>query len=435
MDNENLVEIVLADFELLFPLSVAIEYLVDEVMDDNVEQDFIESGLNLVEVISENHTDIEDLTSNLLSSIENKSDDLKQNYLLWETTVLNDLFEALFDLINDNYDFKDTQIRTIIEFIIGARYNNVKIFTDLFELLTSKGHKIPMETFGIGMYILERYGYIKSNHQLHPKYFYSKPDDTQHEFHECTVCSTQGNPYLTVYSFEHKNFNNPHLPFKLWMKCDCCGSCYSRYTTSEFYNKYVQHNIITPENLNKSLSIEEPNPETLHHWGQILNKLSNINNSKKLLTVGDTDLNSVALEFGFDIDILEPSIEQATIISNTLQIPVHNCNLVDFDTDDKYSIIILKDIIEKSFAPIYILNKAAQLLEDDGVLWLTTPNFESGYTRLLKEKSSIWSDPENISLFSKNSLEKLLQNNGLKVIEYNVSKTKNGYMELLIQKI
>ena len=92
------------------------------------------------------------------------------------------------------------------------------------------------------------------------------------------------------------------------------------------------------------------------------------------------------------------------------------------------------DVIEHVTDPEAALKNAYRLLDDDGVLWLSTPNFESSFTRMKKFTDAMWLEPSHISYFNYNGLEALLEKCGFTVREYAVSNRYNGSMELIITK-
>ena len=65
-------------------------------------------------------------------------------------------------------------------------------------------------------------------------------------------------------------------------------------------------------------------------------------------------------------------------------IPIRNVDFLNFKSDKTFPIIIMGDVIEHVTDPEAALRNAYKLLDDDGVLWLSTPNFESSFTKLKK---------------------------------------------------
>ncbi len=89
------------------------------------------------------------------------------------------------------------------------------------------------------------------------------------------------------------------------------------------------------------------------------------------------------------------------------------------------------DIIEHVTNPKATLKKAHSLLKETGVLWLSTSNYNSSFTRMMKLKDAMWKEPEHISYFSFHGLQALANEVGFVVKEYQVSNRYNGFMELI----
>ena len=93
------------------------------------------------------------------------------------------------------------------------------------------------------------------------------------------------------------------------------------------------------------------------------------------------------------------------------------------------------DVIEHVKDPTKALQKAAEMLNDDGILWISTPNYESSFSRLKKFTDAMWCEKNHITYFSYITFSALLENCGFEILEYNVSERYNGSMELFVRKI
>lgn len=75
------------------------------------------------------------------------------------------------------------------------------------------------------------------------------------------------------------------------------------------------------------------------------------------------------------VDISESSLKQTKqIIGNENEkIAFINDDIFNFETSNKYDLIILGEVLEHLDHPVEILKKLTNLLADNGILWLTTP--------------------------------------------------------------
>lgn len=258
----------------------------------------------------------------------------------------------------------------------------------------------------------------------------------QFYFENCPVCQSEdGEPYFNAFSYLMANFSAPFLPAKLWVKCNNCNNLYTYAFPKEYINTSDEVKVIKPE-LGKENEISE-HTSYLYVWSEILNKISNYTSGKNILEVGigNGEFIAVALEIGYNIESIEILKDVCQKISNILNVDIHCCDFLKFKTDKKYSIITMGDVIEHVTDPTEALNKVYYMLEDDGVLWISTPNYESSFSRLRKFTDAMWNEPTHITYFNYTTFAQLLNNCGFEIIEYLTSNRWNGSMELMVRKI
>ena len=75
------------------------------------------------------------------------------------------------------------------------------------------------------------------------------------------------------------------------------------------------------------------------------------------------------------VDISDGSLEmtKAIIGDGGGKIAYFNRDIFNYESDTKYDLIILGEVLEHLDEPLLILNKLSSLLSDSGYLWLTTP--------------------------------------------------------------
>lgn len=436
MNDKDLLSLIINEMKMTVSAHDAIYYITNEFIDSKLVEEFIENSITLIKLISLNHSNIEKEELELLQGLESSATNVSLLFKKWLVVVNNDLFEAIFSLIRNSYDFSADEMKSIIEYILLIRYNDVIKFQRLFGFLTSAGHLLPMETFGIGMYMLEIYGFLKTNSKLHPNYKYDPKTDIQHEFRECTICGcNQTTPQITVYSFVSQNFSKPEMPFKLYLRCENCGNCFSKYSSSQRFKRNVENKFIIP--INEKVSLQSFDMRKLSYVSEVLSKVKKLNCNKEFLNigVGKGEILATALEYGYNVEAVEILEDKAQKVADILQIPINNCEFIEFETDKQYSTIFIEYFLEFEFNIDKIFRKIHHLLEDDGVLWISTPNYNSAFSRLTRERCELWKNPLNLTLFDKCGLEKILQQHGFKAVDYNISRSNNGYMEMLVQKV
>lgn len=121
--------------------------------------------------------------------------------------------------------------------------------------------------------------------------------------------------------------------------------------------------------------------------------------------------------------------------ADLLDLPVICGDFLHLEEDHQVDVITMGDVLEHLQRPMEGLKKAHALLKDNGILWLSTPNFESSFSKMFKAFDPMWCEPYHISYFSRKGLMALLEQAGFELLEYTVSNRYNGSMELLLRKM
>jgi 2-polyprenyl-3-methyl-5-hydroxy-6-metoxy-1,4-benzoquinol methylase len=218
-------------------------------------------------------------------------------------------------------------------------------------------------------------------------------------------------------------------PVRLWMQCDSCGQIYA-YNFSKSALKQFEDENAEPR------MMMQPKVQILPVYGDIFNNIQFYTKGRKLLEVGagGGELIAAALEFGYDVTAVEIMKPQAGWLSDLFGIEVIGNDFQKYDFQDKYDVITMGDVIEHVCEPVDAIRKAYDLLNDEGVIWISTPNFKSGFSRVMQFEDPMWNEPWHISYFSRDGLEKILHENGFKVMDYKISKRYNGSMEIIAAK-
>lgn len=294
---------------------------------------------------------------------------------------------------------------------------------------------MPQEAFDWTIRAMEEHPELLSGEQAtHSDYFYRASE--QRIFHRCPICGGEGTPYYRAMAYFMSDFAYPHLPAKLWMRCGSCGNLYTWKYPEELLTQADHPALIQPDLKKRLTAVCATNGTILSIWSTVLNKLRGYTTGRDLLEVGIGEgcLLAVALEMGYKPDAVEIVRESAQEVADILGIPIWNGDFLDYHPDKKYSVMIMGDVIEHVTDPERALRNAYDLLAEDGVLWLSTPNFEGSFTRMLKFNDPMWLEPYHISYFSFRGIQALAEKCGFAVREYQVSNRYNGSMELVLTK-
>jgi len=216
-------------------------------------------------------------------------------------------------------------------------------------------------------------------------------------------------------------------PVRLWMYC---GDCHHLYA-EEFP---VFQSIDAASGSQHDLVAMPTNPGLFAYYSNVFSKLS-ISQGKRLLEIGigGAELSLVADEMGYDtlgLDISAGNVNQARKYG--LNAELHD--FMEFDTNAKWDIVAMGDVIEHVPDPVAALKKTRELLNDGGVLWLSTPNFDGAFARNAGHNDPMRKEPSHKNYFSRNSLFKLLEMFHFKPVNYQISGAYNGSFEVIAIK-
>jgi SAM-dependent methyltransferase len=264
------------------------------------------------------------------------------------------------------------------------------------------------------------------------------PDDEE-IVDRCPVCHTDAKiavPYFCAFSYRIINFRAPFSPAKLWMKCPECGNMFSYGWAKSFLHPKTEPQKTLLPRAEKKIAPANADATGLHIYCNILERTREYTNGLRYLEVGIGTGKSaaVALEFEYDVTLVEIDEETGQIVSDMLDTPVICIDFLQYQTDEKFDVIIMGDVLEHVTDPHAAMNKARELLSDGGVIWLSTPNFDSSYTRMMKFSDPMFSVVTHLTWFNKKGITALLDDCGLKITDYKVSNRYYGSMELFIVK-
>lgn len=353
----------------------------------------------------------------------------------WQNTSFDSIYALLIQEVDKEAFIPPDAAETLLHYL-GRIPVQPESYYKLMLLISLKSrHTNPEKAYSCMMDLVRQ-----SPHNLpglcenHPDYEYRESEQTLLD--ACPVCGDgNGIPYYTALSYRMKHYSHPFEPVKLWMKCSSCGNIYTRKFPAAFLRLSSNSQMITPSGNNQDKILPVAGL-ALSNWCDILTRLSHYNSGKSLLEVGigTGELLAVALELGYQTNAVEIIEETAVQIAQTLGITIWNGDFLNYETHSRYSVITMGDVIEHMSDPGSALVKAYELLEEDGVLWISTPNFESSFSRMRKFEDAMWCEPLHISYFSYRGLEKLVTKIGFQVMEYKVSNRYNGSMELILTK-
>ena len=257
----------------------------------------------------------------------------------------------------------------------------------------------------------------------HPCYDYVYSFVEQTNITTCPMCGEEGQPHSCYNAITKPDFTPGFDPIRLWMYCDCCHHIFaSNYPTD-------LSSVLRGHSHGSHLS---PRHEVFPALGRVLSNIRKRAPGNGLLEigVGAGEMAAVAKEFLFDVTGLDIRPAYAEAASKMLDIPIHAVDFLDFESDSPFDVILMGDVLEHSKEPVRMLTKAVSLLSDKGVLWISTPNFESAFSRVKADQSVLWRACEHLNYFCYRSLKAMLESMGASVADYAISRHCLGTMEI-----
>jgi 2-polyprenyl-3-methyl-5-hydroxy-6-metoxy-1,4-benzoquinol methylase len=150
---------------------------------------------------------------------------------------------------------------------------------------------------------------------------------------------------------------------------------------------------------------------------------------------GSGGLVFTAEEFGFDatgIDLRQEAVRR--ILERGYK--AHCAALFSVQSDSPIHVISMADLLEHTSHPVAVLLRANEMLEENGVLFISCPNRESSGWREMDRKNTnpYWSEIEHHHNFSRKSIMWLLQQCGFVPMNYAVSMRYIACMEIIAVK-
>jgi 2-polyprenyl-3-methyl-5-hydroxy-6-metoxy-1,4-benzoquinol methylase len=187
-----------------------------------------------------------------------------------------------------------------------------------------------------------------------------------------------------------------------------------RFHSEEWYNKFPQlgnFNYFSKTNREKE------------GFASYINDIKKYKSTGKIIDIGCGDgwLLKHAMDFGFDVYGVEPSINAFKEAKKRLDENIFNSVLEDMCFDSNFfDIAISIGTIEHIKKPFLLLNEINRILKKDGLLVLQTPNIDSYLAKHQKAKWDQFTPPGHLYYFSPKTLKRLLEKAGFKILKFDM---------------
>lgn len=269
--------------------------------------------------------------------------------------------------------------------------------------------------------------------ESYKNYVYQSVEEDYYEI--CPICGSEdAEPFYNAQIFLAAGFNNTFAPAKLWCHCNQCQNHFVYNLPKEIYN--AQTDFTLTSEINEIGQIVKAPLQSLAIYGDIIRAIRQYNEGKRYLEVGvgRGEFIAVAKEMGLEIHAVELSASTCKNIELLLGVPVVQADFLAYDSEEPYDVLSMGDVIEHVKAPTEAIQKANALLKSGGILWISTPNYNSAFSQMLKFSDPMWKEPGHRVYFCRETFEQLLEACGFDILEYQVSRRYNGSMEIIARK-
>eukprot|EP00041_Stephanoeca_diplocostata_P013626 m.240086 g.240086 ORF g.240086 m.240086 type:complete len:281 (+) comp19408_c0_seq3:546-1388(+) len=265
------------------------------------------------------------------------------------------------------------------------------------------------------------------------------PTVTRVKYETCPLCeiplSNSQAPLVVAPCMQHPSWS-PELPGQQpWLRCDKCGHVFTDGFFDErglaiVFRKALSHQVIDFESVEKGRLICAPIVERVSRFRSKL--------GGRWLDVGTGNgaLFTTAAEFGYDAMGLDSRQEPVTLLQRMGYSAVCSTFEAFGAAPGSFDVISMADVLEHMPYPKVALTRAHELLNADGLLFLSMPNYDCLTWKVMDQtgQNPYWGEIEHFHNFSRASLTRLLNSHHFDVVGYQVSQRYRACMEITARK-
>lgn len=179
---------------------------------------------------------------------------------------------------------------------------------------------------------------------------------------------------------------------------------------------------------------------TIKRYEELLDSFEPYRKTNRILDVGCGIgyFLEVALRRGWEVHGTEFT-QEAVDICKGKGIEMRKGILNPENYKEQFDVITSFEVLEHIYNPQEEISNFNKILRDGGLVYLTTPNFNSLLRYRLKDQYSVITYPEHLSYYTPKTIYKLFRNNGFRSIKIettgiSLSRLKNGRNQNKVQK-
>jgi 2-polyprenyl-3-methyl-5-hydroxy-6-metoxy-1,4-benzoquinol methylase len=222
-----------------------------------------------------------------------------------------------------------------------------------------------------------------------------------------------------------------------------CGSCSLRFTQdvpdaasiSPYYKSedYISHTNTSKGLVNKLY--QWVRKKTLRQKGKLIERATGIRKGNLLdLGSGTGAFVNEMKQRGWQAEGLEPDADARTVAKQLYNIDLTDTRQFYQLLPSFYDAITLWHVLEHVHDLQQYIQQLKKILKENGKLFIAVPNYTSGDAAIYKEHWAAYDVPRHLYHFSPQSMQALMEKNGLKIQQYKPMWYDSFYISLLSSK-
>jgi len=236
---------------------------------------------------------------------------------------------------------------------------------------------------------------------------------------QCPLCKEE----------DHETFAN----INDWMTIENCNNC--NYAYASHFPNVIKDVYDCDDQLDNAVEVYHSTREyRKNRFGiERVGIIKEFHKSGDILDIGCGTgwFLEVARAEGFNVTGQELSPQLAEFTHNNFEIPTYSCPVSEIT--DSFDVITMFDLIEHVQDPMQLLKDCKNRLNPNGIILAFTPNFDSYGITEMKEYSSLISPPGHLHYFTQDSINKICELSGMKVLYHETRGTDIADMAALLE--
>jgi len=259
-------------------------------------------------------------------------------------------------------------------------------------------------------------------------------------YSSCPICGVAELSLLATADCTRHALWRPPLPERLtWLRCNACAHVF----TDSFYTD-AGLTVLFSRSYEAPLT-EEAWEQQRFIWGPVVERILQVLPNREALFdgalswmdvgCGSGGLVFTASEFGFQATGLDLREEMVRRLQEVGYRALY-ASIMNVQADKPLHVISMADVLEHIPYPVGALQRAHELLDDQGVLFISCPNRECASWQQMDRRSSnpYWAEFEHYHNFSRSTLTWTLRQCGFTPLSYSVSRRYIACMEIIAVK-